>query len=121
MTGDMCKDVHDVQDFVQVDKQIDPKGKDLPLHWFQEIAEHHMEIQAMQAHKLRHSSQLKEQVELQDLEAQGLAEAEPAAAWPVVELLSSEDNLTVRQALEISDPRPGAVDPEDAQLCAYIQ
>ncbi|KAG6875884.1 hypothetical protein C0992_001897 [Termitomyces sp. T32_za158] len=50
-------------DFVQVDKHIDPEGEDLPLHWFQEIAEHHIEIQAMQACELHCSKWLKKNVE----------------------------------------------------------
>ncbi|KAG6881060.1 hypothetical protein C0993_003010, partial [Termitomyces sp. T159_Od127] len=42
--SDTCDDVHDAHDFVQADKRIDPDGEDLPLHWFQEIAEHQVEI-----------------------------------------------------------------------------
>ncbi|KAG6883826.1 hypothetical protein C0992_007681, partial [Termitomyces sp. T32_za158] len=76
--SDTHDDVHNVYDFVQANKRIDLEGKDLPLHWFQEIAEHHIEIRAMQDHELRHSKRLKEQLEVQDLEAQGLASAEPA-------------------------------------------
>ncbi|KAG6881730.1 hypothetical protein C0995_002794, partial [Termitomyces sp. Mi166 len=49
---DTQDDVHDVHNFVQADKRIDPEGKDLPLHRFQEIVEHQVEIRAMQAHKL---------------------------------------------------------------------
>ncbi|KAG6870392.1 hypothetical protein C0993_004665, partial [Termitomyces sp. T159_Od127] len=118
--SDMHEDVHDVHDFVQADKRIDPKGEDLPLHWFQEIAEHYIEIWAMQAHELRWSKQLKKQVEAQDLEAQGLVEAEMADVQPVAEALSREDDLTVGQALETADPRPGGGDPGDAQLHACI-
>ncbi|KAG6867450.1 hypothetical protein C0993_002665, partial [Termitomyces sp. T159_Od127] len=72
----------------------------------------------MQARKMRCSKWLKEQVEAQDLEAQGLAEAELANVRPVVEALSGEDNLTIGQVLETADPRPGGGDPGDAQLHA---
>ncbi|KAG6893317.1 hypothetical protein C0992_010503 [Termitomyces sp. T32_za158] len=48
----------------QADKRIDPDGEDLLLHRFQEIAEHHVEIRAMQAHALRCSKWLKEQLEV---------------------------------------------------------
>ncbi|KAG6871616.1 hypothetical protein C0993_002981 [Termitomyces sp. T159_Od127] len=42
--SDTHDDVHDAHDFVQADKCIDPDGEDLPLHWFQEIAERQVEI-----------------------------------------------------------------------------
>ncbi|KAG6884521.1 hypothetical protein C0992_006134, partial [Termitomyces sp. T32_za158] len=118
--SDTHDNVHEVHDFVQADKRIDLEGEDLPLHWFQEIAERHVEIQAMQAHELRHSKQLKEQLEVQDLEAQGLASAEPAVIWPMKELLLRDDNPTGEQALGIADPSPRPTDLEDVQLHAYI-
>ncbi|KAG6865661.1 hypothetical protein C0993_007886, partial [Termitomyces sp. T159_Od127] len=99
--SDMHKDVHNVHDFVQADKRIDPDGEDLPLHRFQEIVEHHIEIQAMQACEVRHSKQLKEQVEAQDLEAHSLVEAEQ----PSVQTLSGEEDLTIGQALATVDQR----------------
>ncbi|KAG6858655.1 hypothetical protein C0995_014967, partial [Termitomyces sp. Mi166 len=73
--SDIIDDVHNIYDYVQADKQIDPEGKDLPLHRFHEIVEKKVEIQAMQAQKLRHSKWLKEQLELCDLEAQQMVEA----------------------------------------------
>ncbi|KAG6893761.1 hypothetical protein C0992_008719 [Termitomyces sp. T32_za158] len=114
--SDTRDDVHEVHDFVQVDKHIDPDGEDLPLHRFQEIAEHHVEIRAMQAHVLRCSKWLKEQLEVQDLEAQGLAGAEPAVIRPMEEPLSSDDNPTVEQALGSADPSSKTADLEDTQL-----
>ncbi|KAG6896208.1 hypothetical protein C0992_009714 [Termitomyces sp. T32_za158] len=110
-----------VHDFVQADKRIDLEGEDLPLHRFQEIAEHHVEIRAMQAHRLCRSKQLKEQLEVQDLKAQGLARAEPAVIWPMEELLSIDDNPTVEQALGIADPSPRTTDCEDAYLHGHIR
>ncbi|KAG6893378.1 hypothetical protein C0993_001296, partial [Termitomyces sp. T159_Od127] len=118
--SDTCDDVHNVHDFVQVDKHIDPDGEDLPLHRFQEIAERHVEIRAMQAHVLRRSKRLQEQLEARDLEAQGLAGAGPAVTWPIEEPLSSEDDPTVEQALGIDDPISRTADLEDMQLCAHI-
>ncbi|KAG6892395.1 hypothetical protein C0992_000626, partial [Termitomyces sp. T32_za158] len=63
---------------------------------------------------------LKEQLEVRDLEAQGLAGAEPAVMRPMEEPLSSDDNPTVEQALGIADPSPRTADLEDAQLHACI-
>ncbi|KAG6864221.1 hypothetical protein C0995_006371, partial [Termitomyces sp. Mi166 len=67
--------MHNVYDYVQADKRIDPEGEDLPLHRFHEIAEKRVEIQAMQARELCCSKQLKEQLELCDLEAQQMVES----------------------------------------------
>ncbi|KAG6892705.1 hypothetical protein C0993_003198 [Termitomyces sp. T159_Od127] len=119
--SDTRDDVHDVHDFVQADKRIDPDGEDLPLHRFQEIAERHVEIRAMQAHALRCSKRLQEQLEARDLEAQGLAGAGPAVTRPIEEPSSSDDDPTVEQALGIDDPIPRTADLEDAQLRACIQ
>ncbi|KAG6893990.1 hypothetical protein C0992_007953, partial [Termitomyces sp. T32_za158] len=110
-----------VHDFVQADKHIDPDGEDLPLHRFQEIAERHVEIRAMQAHAVRRSTRLKEQLEVRDLKAQSLAGAEPAIMRPMEEPLSNDDDLTVKQVLGIADPSPRTADLKDAQLCACIQ
>ncbi|KAG6881467.1 hypothetical protein C0993_001369, partial [Termitomyces sp. T159_Od127] len=119
--SDTHDDVHNAHDFVQADKHIDPDGEDLPLHRFQEIAEHQVEIRAMQAHMLRHSKQLQEQLEAQDLEAQGLAGAGPAVTRPIEEPSSSDDDPTVEQALGINEPTPRTADLEDAQLRACIR
>ncbi|KAG6881385.1 hypothetical protein C0995_002056, partial [Termitomyces sp. Mi166 len=73
--SDTADDVHNVYDYVQVDKRIDPEGEDLPLHRFHKIAEKRVKIRAMQAQELRRSKQLKEQKELRDLEAQQMEEA----------------------------------------------
>ncbi|KAG6892155.1 hypothetical protein C0995_005147, partial [Termitomyces sp. Mi166 len=51
--SDTIDDMHNIYDYVQVDKRIDPEGEDLPLHGFHEIMEKKVEIQAMQAQKLR--------------------------------------------------------------------
>ncbi|KAG6883397.1 hypothetical protein C0995_012350 [Termitomyces sp. Mi166 len=83
----------------QVDKHIDLEGEDLPLHRFQEIVEHQVEIRAMQDRKLHHSKQLKEQLELQDLEAQHMLEAPMVGAQPVGELSSNDDDPSVAQVL----------------------
>ncbi|KAG6893462.1 hypothetical protein C0995_000490 [Termitomyces sp. Mi166 len=73
--SDTTDDVHNVYDYVQADKWIDPEGKDLPLHRFHEIMKERVEIQAMQAQELCRSKRLKEQLELRNLEAQQMVEA----------------------------------------------
>ncbi|KAG6893500.1 hypothetical protein C0992_009744, partial [Termitomyces sp. T32_za158] len=75
----------------------------------------------MQAHKLRRSKRLKEQLEVRDLEAQGFASAKPAVVRPMEEPLSSKDNPTIEQALGIADPSPRTADLEDARLHERIQ
>ncbi|KAG6880882.1 hypothetical protein C0993_003889, partial [Termitomyces sp. T159_Od127] len=75
----------------------------------------------MQAHALRCSKRLQEQLEAQDLEAQGLAGAGPAITWPIEEPSSSDDDPTVEQALGIDEPIPRTADLEDAQLHARIR
>ncbi|KAG6881900.1 hypothetical protein C0992_013189, partial [Termitomyces sp. T32_za158] len=75
----------------------------------------------MQAHAVCRSKQLKEQLEVQDLEAQSLAGAEPAVMQPMEEPLSNDDDPTVKQALGIADPSPRTADLEDVQLRARIR
>ncbi|KAG6882605.1 hypothetical protein C0992_011234, partial [Termitomyces sp. T32_za158] len=75
----------------------------------------------MQAHAVRRSTRMKEQLEVQDLEAQSLAGAEPAVMRPMEEPSSNDDDPTVKQALDIADPSPRIADLEDAQLHARIQ
>ncbi|KAG6870059.1 hypothetical protein C0992_001159, partial [Termitomyces sp. T32_za158] len=113
--SDTRDDVHEAHDFVQADKRIDLEGKDLPLHQFQEIAEQQVEIQAMQARELRCSKRLKENVEARDLEAQGLAEARSADDVPIGDVSSTDDNITLGQALNSAVPVSAAVDAGDAQ------
>ncbi|KAG6896622.1 hypothetical protein C0995_011208, partial [Termitomyces sp. Mi166 len=91
--------MHNVYDYVQADKQIDPEGEDLPLHRFHEIVEKRVEIRAMQAQELRRSKQLKEQKELRDLEAQQMVEATKTPNKGI-ELSSHDDNPSLAQALE---------------------
>ncbi|KAG6858093.1 hypothetical protein C0995_002702 [Termitomyces sp. Mi166 len=73
--SDTPDDVHNIYNYVQADKQIDPEGEDLPLHRFHEIVKKRVEIQAMQAQELRRSKRLKKQKEICDLEAQQMVEA----------------------------------------------
>ncbi|KAG6882137.1 hypothetical protein C0992_012643, partial [Termitomyces sp. T32_za158] len=113
--SDTRDDVHEAHDFVQADKRIDPEGKDLPLHWFQEIAEQQVEIQAMQARELRRSKRLKENVEARNLKARGLADARAAEAVPIGDVLSADDNITIGQALNSAALVSAAVDAGDAQ------
>ncbi|KAG6858489.1 hypothetical protein C0995_012194 [Termitomyces sp. Mi166 len=73
--SDTAEDMHNVYDYVQADKWIDPEGEDLPLHRFHKIVEKRVEIRAMQAQELCRSKRLKEQKELRDLEAQQMEKA----------------------------------------------
>ncbi|KAG6870838.1 hypothetical protein C0992_012297, partial [Termitomyces sp. T32_za158] len=70
----------------------------------------------MQAHELRCSKRLKEQLEVQDLKGQGLTSAEPAIVWPMEEPLSSNDDPTVEQVLGSADPSPRTAGLEDTRL-----
>ncbi|KAG6881579.1 hypothetical protein C0995_001416, partial [Termitomyces sp. Mi166 len=97
--SDTPDDVHNVYDYVQADKRIDPEGKDLPLHRFHKIMEKRVEIQAMQAQKLCCSKRLKEQKELRDLEAQQMVEATKTPNKGI-ESSSHDDNPSLVQALE---------------------
>ncbi|KAG6874032.1 hypothetical protein C0992_008146, partial [Termitomyces sp. T32_za158] len=74
----------------------------------------------MQAQALRRSKRLKEQLEVRDLEAQGLAGAEPAVMRPMEEPSSSDDDPTVEQAIGLAESSPRTADLEDAQLHARI-
>ncbi|KAG6870257.1 hypothetical protein C0995_014273, partial [Termitomyces sp. Mi166 len=91
--------MHNVYDYVQADKQIDPESKDLPLHRFHEIVEKRVEIQAMQAQELCHSKRLKEQKELCDLEAQQMVEATKNPNKGI-ELSSHDDDPSLAQVFK---------------------
>ncbi|KAG6882084.1 hypothetical protein C0995_015890 [Termitomyces sp. Mi166 len=114
-------DVHDVHDFVQADKRIDLEGEDLPLHRFQEIVEHQVEIRAMQAHEVRRSKCLKEQLELQDLEAQHMLEVPIVGAQPVGEPSSNDDDPSVAQVLGKGTESASNRDHDEAHLHTHIQ
>ncbi|KAG6892394.1 hypothetical protein C0995_003992, partial [Termitomyces sp. Mi166 len=92
-------DVHNIYDYVQADKRIDPEDEDLLLHRFHKIAEKRVEIQAMQAQELCRSKWLKEQKELHDLEAQQMVEATKTPNKGI-ELSSHDDNPSLAQVLE---------------------
>ncbi|KAG6858159.1 hypothetical protein C0995_002110, partial [Termitomyces sp. Mi166 len=97
--SDTTDDVHNVYDYVQADKWIDPEGEDLPLHRFHKIAEKRVEIRAMQAQELRRSKQLREQKELHNLEAQQMVEATKNPNKRI-ESSSHNDNPLLAQVLE---------------------
>ncbi|KAG6869510.1 hypothetical protein C0995_002549, partial [Termitomyces sp. Mi166 len=89
--SDTIDDVHNVYDYVQADKQIDPEGEDLPLHRFHEITEKRVEIRAMQAQELRRK--------LRNLEAQQMVEATKIPNKGI-ELSSHDDDPSLAQVLE---------------------
>ncbi|KAG6864429.1 hypothetical protein C0995_006238, partial [Termitomyces sp. Mi166 len=89
--SDTIDDVHNVYNYVQADKRIDPEGEDLPLHRFHKIVEKKVEIQAMQAQELCCSKRLKEQLELCDLEAQQMVEATKTPNKGIESLLHNDD------------------------------
>ncbi|KAG6858454.1 hypothetical protein C0995_016496, partial [Termitomyces sp. Mi166 len=136
--SDTIDDVHNVYDYVQADKQIDPEGEDLPLHRFHEIAEKKVEIRAMQAQELCHSKWLKEQLELCDLEPQWMVEAtkipnkgiellshndDPSLAQVLekrTESLTTDDNPAVAQVLTMGTKSPMNREHGEAQMHAHI-
>ncbi|KAG6858438.1 hypothetical protein C0995_016599 [Termitomyces sp. Mi166 len=97
--SDTIDDMHNVYNYVQADKRIDPEGEDLPLHRFHKIVEKKVEIRAMQAQELRRSKQLKEQLELHDLEAQQMVKATKTPNKGI-ESLSHDDDPLLAQVLE---------------------
>ncbi|KAG6883929.1 hypothetical protein C0995_011241 [Termitomyces sp. Mi166 len=136
--SDTIDDMHNIYDYVQADKQIDPEGKDLPLHRFHEITEKKVKIWAMQAQELRCSKQLKEQLELRDLEAQQMVEAtktpnkeiessshndNPSLAQVLekrTELLTTDDDPAVAQVLTTGTKSPMNREHGEAQMRTHI-
>ncbi|KAG6882403.1 hypothetical protein C0995_014798, partial [Termitomyces sp. Mi166 len=136
--SDTPDDMHNVYDYVQADKWIDPEGEDLPLHRFHEIVEKRVEIRAMQAQELRCSKRLKEQKELRDLEAQQMVEAtknpnkgiesfshndNPSLAQVLekrTESSTTDDNLAVAQVLATGTKAPVNSEHGEAQMHAHI-
>ncbi|KAG6858798.1 hypothetical protein C0995_013828 [Termitomyces sp. Mi166 len=130
--------MHNVYDYVQVDKRIDPEGEDLPLHRFHKIVEKRVEIRAMQAQELRHSKRLREQKELRDLEAQQMVEAtktpnkgiessshddNPSLAQVLekrTESSTTDDDLAVAQILAMGTKAPVNSEHDEAQMRVHI-
>ncbi|KAG6881782.1 hypothetical protein C0995_000636 [Termitomyces sp. Mi166 len=130
--------MHNVYNYVQADKQIDPEGKDLPLHRFHKIVEKRVEIQAMQAQELRCSKQLKEQIELRNLEVQQMVKAtktpnkgielsshndDPLLAQVLekrTELLTTSNDPAVAQVLTTGTKSPTNAEHGEVQMCAHI-
>ncbi|KAG6892230.1 hypothetical protein C0992_001404, partial [Termitomyces sp. T32_za158] len=75
----------------------------------------------MQARELRRSKRLKENVEARNLEAQGLADARFADDMPIGDVSSTDDDITLGQALNSVVPVSAAVDARDAQMRRRIQ
>ncbi|KAG6869460.1 hypothetical protein C0995_002932, partial [Termitomyces sp. Mi166 len=136
--SDTPDDVHNVYNYVQADKWIDPEGEDLPLHRFHEIAEKRVEIRAMQAQELRCSKRLKEQKELRNLEAQQMEEAiktpnkgigslshndDPLLAQVLgkrTELSTTDNNLAMVQVLATGTKAPVNSEQGEAQMRVHI-
>ncbi|KAG6868245.1 hypothetical protein C0995_004299, partial [Termitomyces sp. Mi166 len=74
----------------------------------------------MQAREVRHSKQLKEQLELRDLEAQHMLEAPMVGVQLVGEPLSDDDDPSVAQVLGNGNTLASAREHDDAHLHACI-
>ncbi|KAG6869663.1 hypothetical protein C0995_001406, partial [Termitomyces sp. Mi166 len=136
--SDTIDDVHNVYNYLQADKWIDPEGEDLPLHKFHKIMEKKVEIQAMQARELCCSKRLKEQLELHDLEAQQMVEStktpnkgiessshndDPLLAQVLekrTESSTTNDDPAIAQVLEMGTKSPMNREHGEAQMHAHI-
>jgi len=58
--NDTSNDVHELHEYVQADRRINPDGKDLPRERYQEVVEKTIEICVVQVVKARHSQRLRE-------------------------------------------------------------
>ena len=72
--NDTPQDVHQYDEYVRADAQIDPTGEDLPPQQFKEVTEHVIEIRAMKAQEERRSQRIRERLEQRDVEAVEMAE-----------------------------------------------
>ncbi|KAG6876078.1 hypothetical protein C0995_007904, partial [Termitomyces sp. Mi166 len=75
----------------------------------------------MQARELRHSKQLKEQPELQDLEAQHMLEVPMVGAQPVEEPSSNDDDPSVAQVLRKGTASASDRDHDEVHLRTRIR
>ncbi len=74
--SDTAADVHDMSDYVQVDRKVDPEGEDLLQGRMQEIKERVVKIRAMQAIELRRSKRLRKVKEQHNIKAEELQQEE---------------------------------------------
>jgi len=58
--NDTSNEVHELHEYVQADRRIDPDGEDLPKERYQEVVEKTIEIRVMQVAEARHSQWLRE-------------------------------------------------------------
>ncbi len=94
---------------MRADARIDPNGEDLPADRFMEVTENVIEVRAMQEESHCRSRRLQEKLELQDIEAIDLADAEEVSTKALTEMesgtaqgidLSIEDMLGAGPKLE---------------------
>ena len=74
--NDMLNEVHELHDYVQADRRIDPDGEDLPKERYQEVVEKTVEIRVMQVVKARHSQLLREARERREQEVDEMHNAD---------------------------------------------
>jgi hypothetical protein len=72
--NDTSEDVVEFHDYVQVDRQLDPEGEDLPQQRVMEVKERVVEIRAMKDVGTKHNKRLLDVVEQRDAEAEELRE-----------------------------------------------
>ena len=74
--NDTSSDIHELHEYVQADRRIDPDGEDLPRERYQEVVEKTVEIRIMQVVEARHSQRLREAREQREQEAEEMHDAD---------------------------------------------
>ncbi len=74
--NDTSSDVHELHEYVQADRRIDPDGEDLPRERYQEVVEKTVEIWVMQVVEARHSQRLREARKQREHEADEMHNAD---------------------------------------------
>lgn len=95
-TGD---DAHREEEYVHADMRIDPTGEDLPPDRFVEVHENVVEICAMKEDSRRRSQRLQEKLELRDVEAEEMKEADGSHAGSVSTNNASTKEITIGDML----------------------
>ena len=93
--NDTSSDIHELHEYVQVDRRIDPDGEDLPRERYQEVVEKTVEIWIMQVVEARHSQRLCKAREQREQEAEEMHDADIERDEVHVQPLANDQGIEI--------------------------
>jgi hypothetical protein len=114
--NDTSSNVHELHEYVQVDRRIDPEGEDLPRERYQEVVEKTVEIRVMQVVEARHSQRLREAREQREQEAEEMHDTDIERDETQVQPAENDQgiNLTLDEILRSQNDNARALQGENS-------